>query len=84
MTDSGTPDFDMATRHQITAAADIVITRGCGHTCPYVPGRRCENWPIDDPAHASEERVRAIGDDVDLRVRAQLATVLPHPAVRPR
>jgi arsenate reductase (thioredoxin) len=50
-------------------AADVVVTMGCGETCPYVPGRRYEDWVIDDPAGQDIDTVRRIVDDVDARVR---------------
>jgi len=58
-------------------AADVVITMGCGDTCPILPGKRYEDWIVGDPALASPEGVRAIRDEVDTRVRALLADLLP-------
>jgi protein-tyrosine-phosphatase len=53
--------------------ADVVVTMGCGDTCPVFPGRRYEDWQIADPADArSLEEVRAIRDDIDRRVRRLL------------
>jgi arsenate reductase (thioredoxin) len=49
--------------------ADVVITMGCGESCPYVPGKRYEDWVIDDPAGQDIDTVRRIVDDVDTRVR---------------
>ena len=53
-------------------AADVVITMGCGETCPVFPGKRYEDWTIDDPAGQDPETVRRIVDDVDGRVRKLL------------
>ena len=53
--------------------ADVVVTMGCGESCPFVPGTRYEDWPVDDPAGQDVETVRRIVDDVDRRVRALLA-----------
>ena len=53
-------------------AADVVITMGCGESCPFVPGKRYEDWPVDDPAGQDLETVRRIVDDVDGRVRELL------------
>ena len=53
--------------------ADVVITMGCGESCPFVPGKRYEDWAVDDPAGQDVETVRRIVDDVDRRVRALLA-----------
>jgi arsenate reductase (thioredoxin) len=58
-------------------AADVVITMGCGDTCPVLPGKRYEDWLVGDPALASPEGVAAIRDDIDRRVRALLADLLP-------
>lgn len=49
--------------------ADVVITMGCGDTCPYFPGKRYENWELPDPAGQSVEAVRPIRDDIERRVR---------------
>ena len=55
--------------------ADIVITMGCGETCPVFPGKRYEDWPVDDPKDQSIEVVRRIVDDIETRVRALLSEV---------
>src|SRR3712207_9074513 len=49
--------------------ADVVITMGCGESCPFVPGKRYEDWPVDDPAGQDVETVRRIVNDVDGRVQ---------------
>ena len=49
--------------------ADVIITMGCGETCPVFPGKRYEDWQVDDPAGQDVETVRRIVDDVDARVR---------------
>ena len=54
-------------------ASDVIVTMGCGETCPVFPGRRYEDWQIDDPAGQDLETVRRIVDDIDGRVRALLA-----------
>ncbi len=56
---------------------DVVITMGCGETCPVFPGKRYEDWPVDDPAGQDRETVRRIVDDVDSRVRGLLAELVP-------
>jgi len=58
-------------------AADVIITMGCGDTCPILPGKRYEDWIVGDPALASPEGVLAIRDELDNRVRALLADLLP-------
>jgi arsenate reductase (thioredoxin) len=52
--------------------ADVVVTMGCGETCPYVPGKRYEDWQVDDPAGQDLETVRRIVDDVDARLQTLL------------
>ncbi len=51
-------------------ASDVVITMGCGDTCPVFPGARYEDWQLDDPAGRGIEAVRTIRDDIERRVRA--------------
>ena len=54
--------------------ADVVVTMGCGDACPVYPGKRYEDWEIDDPAEASSlDEVRRIRDEIDGRVRGLLA-----------
>ena len=52
--------------------ADVVVTMGCGDTCPYVPGTRYEDWPLADPAGLDLEAVRPIRDEIADRVRRLL------------
>ena len=54
-------------------AADVVVTMGCGDTCPVFPGKRYEDWELDDPAGQPVEAVRPIRDEIERRVRALLA-----------
>ena len=56
--------------------SDVVITMGCGDTCPILPGKHYEDWIVGDPALASPEGVLAIRDELDIRVRALLAELL--------
>ncbi|KAA0110226.1 arsenate reductase ArsC [Mycolicibacterium sp. P1-5] len=51
-------------------AVQVVVTMGCGDECPYIPGKRYENWELDDPAGQGVENVRPIRDDIETRVRA--------------
>ena len=53
-------------------AVDIVITMGCGDTCPILPGRRYEEWVLPDPAGQSLDAVRPIRDEIEQRVRGLL------------
>ena len=50
--------------------ADVVVTMGCGDTCPYFPGKKYVDWELDDPAGKPVEVVRPIIDEIDRRVRA--------------
>jgi arsenate reductase (thioredoxin) len=56
--------------------ADVVITMGCGDACPIYPGKRYEDWTVDDPAGGDIETVRRIRDDIDGRVQKLIADVL--------
>ncbi|MFJ1598233.1 arsenate reductase ArsC [Streptomyces sp. NPDC088261] len=58
-------------------ASDVVITMGCGDTCPVFPGRRYLDWTLDDPAGQGIEAVRPIRDEIERRVRLLLADLLP-------
>ena len=56
--------------------SDVVITMGCGDTCPIFPGKRYEDWELDDPAGLSAEEVRPIRDEIKQRVERLLAEIL--------
>lgn len=58
---------------EIVQAADVVVTMGCGDTCPFFPGKRYENWDLPDPAGQGVDAVRPIRDDIEGRVRNLLA-----------
>ena len=51
-------------------ATDVVVTMGCGDTCPVLPGKRYVDWELEDPAGKGVEAVRPIRDDIERRVRA--------------
>ncbi|RDV45992.1 heat-shock protein HtpX [Leifsonia sp. ku-ls] len=57
--------------------SDVVITMGCGDTCPIFPGKRYEDWDLTDPAGRPIDEVRPIRDEIELRVRALLAELVP-------
>ncbi|HEX5857877.1 MAG TPA: arsenate reductase ArsC [Microbacterium sp.] len=57
--------------------SDVVITMGCGDACPIFPGKRYEDWELDDPAGQGIEAVRPIRDDIRARVQALVADLLP-------
>jgi protein-tyrosine-phosphatase len=56
--------------------SDAVITMGCGDVCPFYPGKRYEDWVLDDPAGQGIESVRVIRDEIKTRVEALLAELL--------
>jgi arsenate reductase (thioredoxin) len=58
---------------EVVKAADAVITMGCGDACPIYPGKRYEDWDVDDPADADLDGVRRIRDDISERARTLLA-----------
>ncbi|GAA3593715.1 arsenate reductase ArsC [Agrococcus terreus] len=57
--------------------SDVVITMGCGDACPIFPGKRYEDWALEDPAGQGIEAVRPIRDDIEARIRALVAELLP-------
>ena len=66
-------EFPKPMTDEVVQAADAVITMGCGDACPIYPGKRYEDWEVDDPAEADLDGVRRIRDDIGDRVRALLA-----------
>lgn len=56
--------------------SDVVITMGCGDACPFFPGKRYEDWELDDPAGQGIEAVRPIRDDIKTRIEALVADLL--------
>ena len=62
---------------QAVQASDVVITMGCGDVCPFFPGKRYEDWQLDDPAGQGIDAVRPIRDAIKERVEALLAELLP-------
>ena len=69
-------DLSTAVPQKLTEAlacgADLLVTMGCGDECPYVPGLRVEDWPLEDPKGKPLDRVREIRDDIRGRVEALL------------
>jgi len=57
--------------------SDVVITMGCGDTCPFYPGKRYEDWVLDDPAGQGIDAVRPIRDEIKGRVEALVAEIAP-------
>jgi arsenate reductase len=62
-------EFPKPWTDDIVRAADVVITMGCGDACPIFPGKRYEEWTLDDPAALTVEEVRPIRDEIERRVR---------------
>ena len=56
-------------------ASDVVITMGCGDACPYYPGKRYEDWKLDDPAGQGIDAVRPIRDDIKIRIQKLIASI---------
>jgi protein-tyrosine-phosphatase len=56
----------------VLRAADVIITMGCGDSCPIFPGKRYEDWDVEDPAGQDVEHVRPIRDDIESRIKALL------------
>ncbi|MEV6265215.1 arsenate reductase ArsC [Streptomyces sp. NPDC051784] len=59
-------------------ASDVVITMGCGDTCPVFPGTKYLDWRLDDPAGQGIDAVRPIRDEIEQRIRGLLAELQPH------
>jgi len=57
--------------------SDAVVTMGCGDVCPFYPGKRYEDWVLDDPAGQGIESVRVIRDEIKVRVQVLLSELLP-------
>jgi len=57
--------------------SDVVITMGCGDACPFYPGKRYEDWQLDDPAGQGLEAVRPIRDEIKTRVEQLIASLEP-------
>jgi arsenate reductase (thioredoxin) len=66
-------EFPKPMTDEVVRAADAVITMGCGDACPIYPGKRYEDWEVDDPAETDLDGVRRIRDDIGERVRVLLA-----------
>jgi protein-tyrosine-phosphatase len=69
-------EFPKPLTDEVVRAADVVITMGCGDACPIYPGKRYEDWDLDDPAGQELATVRRIRDEIDTRVQALIAELL--------
>jgi len=70
-------EFPKPWTDEFLGAADVVVTMGCGDACPLVPGKRYEDWELEDPTGKSLEQIRPIREAVKLRVEALLGEILP-------
>lgn len=61
-------------------ASDVVVTMGCGDTCPFYPGKRYEDWVLEDPAGQDLDHVRPIRDEIRRRVEALISELSPEKA----
>ncbi len=69
-------EFPKPLTDEVVRAADVVITMGCGDACPIYPGKRYEDWELDDPAGRDAGDVRRIRDEIDARVTALVRELL--------
>jgi arsenate reductase (thioredoxin) len=69
-------EFPKPLTDELAREADVIVTMGCGDTCPVYPGRRYVDWDLEDPAGKSIEDVRPIVDEIDGRVQHLLAELL--------
>ncbi|HEX7311771.1 MAG TPA: arsenate reductase ArsC [Gaiellaceae bacterium] len=69
-------EFPKPLTDEVVRAADVVITMGCGDACPIYPGKRYEDWELDDPAGQELNTVRRIRDELDRRVQRLIGELL--------
>ena len=70
-------EFPKPLTDEVVRAADVVITMGCGDACPIYPGKKYEDWELDDPAGQDLETVRRTRDELDRRVQNLIGELLP-------
>ena len=70
-------EFPKPLTDEVVAAADVVITMGCGDACPIYPGKKYEDWELQDPGGQDLETVRTIRDDLDARVQKLIGELIP-------
>ncbi len=73
-------EFPKPLTDEFVRAADVVITMGCGDSCPIYPGKRYEDWELDDPAGKDLAEVRVIREEISARVDRLIADLVPAPA----
>ena len=69
-------EFPKPLTDEVVKAADVVITMGCGDACPIYPGKKYEDWELDDPAGQDLASVRVIRDEIDTRVQRLIGELL--------
>jgi protein-tyrosine-phosphatase len=69
-------EFPKPLTDEMAREADVIVTMGCGDTCPVYPGKRFVDWELDDPAGRPIEAVRPIVDEIDRRTQSLLAELL--------
>lgn len=69
-------EFPKPLTDEVVRAAEVVITMGCGDACPIYPGKRYEDWTLDDPADEDVETVRRIRDEIEARVQKLISEIL--------
>lgn len=72
-------EFPKPLTDEVVRAADVVITMGCGDACPIYPGKRYEDWAVDDPAGQDLATVRRIRDEIDSRAQTLITGLLSEP-----
>jgi arsenate reductase (thioredoxin) len=70
-------EFPKPVAEETAQLADVIVTMGCGDTCPVFPGQRYLDWELEDPAGRTVDEVRPIVDEIDRRVRGLLAELVP-------
>jgi len=73
-------EFPKPITDEVVRAADVVITMGCGDACPIFPGKRYEDWELEDPDGKDLDTVRRIRDEIDVRVEKLIDELLPEAA----
>src|SRR5699024_9836081 len=71
-----TGEQPMVLTNEAVQDSDVVITMGCGDACPFFPGKRYEDWELDDPAGQGIEAVRPIRDEIKTRIQALVTDLL--------
>jgi len=77
-----TDEFPKPWTDEVVRAADVVVTMGCGDACPLYPGKRYEDWELDDPAGQDVAHVRPIRDEIRTRVESLITSLTAHEAIR--